>query len=920
VTHLSALRRRLARFRPQNGKIIAVYFAGLLLAVALFAAVAAWVDQQAQNTQERLFNDQQALQTLLVRQAFEDHMGALIHESGIVAVYSLPEYVRGRRTADSVRTLFQIEQTTYPEYLAHLYVPATGSGGQARFASTPAGAAAELVAQSWVTSHWAQVAASPNPILPIVPPLYITRTYQLLGLLFPVRVNGQFQGVLAVVVNLQPLVQRYIVPMRSGQYGAGYLLDGQGNVVFDHETEIIGRNVFDGMHAKYPDVIRLDQRLIAEPAGTDEYHFTVVRGGPVSRKLIAWHTAQAGDQKLIIALAAPDGEIEAGLRDLRLQRNLLTAALGLFLLLGSLAFFQTRQRLLEQNARSLQTQVEQRTAALVASQESLRASQETLQALFDVAPLGIILLDQTGKVQLWNLAAARILGWSAEEVLGGPNPLAQAAGAPEWLKQLHTGAALVSQEVVLPRHDGTPIGISLSAAALHDATGQVRGQMAILADITERIRAEQARQQVEEKLRALNADLEQRVTVRTAELSARTRELDLTNQQLTTVNADLGRALLAKDEFLATMSHELRTPLTGVLGLSESLQMDIYGPLNSDQRQAVANLYTCGQHLLELINDILDLAKVEAGKLALEAQLLSVREVCQTSLKVVQEQARKKQLQILFTTDLQASVVRADARRLRQILVNLLSNAVKFTPAGGTVGLEVQVDAQRNIIQFEVWDTGIGIAPEAQARLFQPFVQIDSSLSRQYEGTGLGLVLVRRLVDLHGGSVSLESKPGLGSRFKVSLPWSPANEVGAEVAAPVESAASPAAASGHLPAGLRILVADDNPVFLKVTADVLRQQGAEVRLAANGLEATELARAWRPELILMDIQMPVMDGLEAIRHIRAQPGGQAAPIVALTALALKGDREACLDAGATDYVAKPVSLETLLQIIRGLVH
>jgi signal transduction histidine kinase len=258
-----------------------------------------------------------------------------------------------------------------------------------------------------------------------------------------------------------------------------------------------------------------------------------------------------------------------------------------------------------------------------------------------------------------------------------------------------------------------------------------------------------------------NSDLENLVTKRTADLSA--------------ANAELAAASRAKDEFLAGMSHELRTPLNVILNMSESLQEDVYGPVNEKQERAVRMVEESGRHLLSLVNGILDLAKVRSGTLKLSMRTVIVEDVCNASIRFIEELARTRRLKVVTTFDEQVATIQADERRLKQILVNLLSNAVKFTPEGGAIGLEVTGSPDEGTVCFSVWDTGIGISPEDQSGLFRPFVQLDAGLARNYEGTGLGLSLVAQMTELHGGSVHLESPGyGLGSRFTISLPYSSA--------------------------------------------------------------------------------------------------------------------------------------------------
>jgi PAS domain S-box-containing protein len=380
-------------------------------------------------------------------------------------------------------------------------------------------------------------------------------------------------------------------------------------------------------------------------------------------------------------------------------------------------------------------------------------------------------------------------------------------------------------------------------------------------------------------------------------------------EALSRSNVELTRALRLKDEFLAMMSHELRTPLNAVLGITEALDEEIYGPISAQQRQALASVQESGRHLLGILSDILDLASIEAGQTTLDRVPIAVDDLCRSVLQLVEASAQQKGIRLRRSVEHGIAGVRADARRLTQILVNLLHNAVKFTPAGGSVGLDVSVGSGEDQIHFVVWDTGIGIAEADYARLFQPFTQVDGKLSRSYGGVGLGLTLVRRLVDLHGGSISLESTPGQGSRFTVSLSWADGENV-----APVErrEAWSHARAWTSPP---RVVIADDHEPTLALYRELLTQEGCVVTVARTGTEAVAQVRATQPDVAILDIQMPEMDGLTAIRHIRADPEVGATPIIALTALAMPGDREACLAAGANAYLAKPVSLRTLIATI-----
>ncbi len=381
----------------------------------------------------------------------------------------------------------------------------------------------------------------------------------------------------------------------------------------------------------------------------------------------------------------------------------------------------------------LEQRVQQRTAELA--------------YLYNTAPCGYHSLDADGVYVRINETELRWLGYAREELIGRRcfATLLTAASRAVFEQRFplfKERGWVEGQEFELVRKDGTVLQVLVNATSDRDAGGNFLTSRATMYDITERKRGEAA--------------------------------LREHSEELSSANAELARAARLKDEFLASMSHELRTPLTGILGFSDILQKGIYGPLTEKQLRAVRAIETSGQQLLGLIDDLLDLSKIEAGKLELQVGPVSAMDVCQASLESIKEQAQGKQQEVLCRLEpAQGFLLRADPRRLVQILVNLLSNAVKFTPAGGQLGLEAWVEATQQQAQFSVWDKGIGIASDNLSQLFEPFVQLDGRLQRVYSGTGLGLALVRRLTEMHGGSVAVDSTPGEGSRFTVSLPWQP---------------------------------------------------------------------------------------------------------------------------------------------------
>jgi PAS domain S-box-containing protein len=519
----------------------------------------------------------------------------------------------------------------------------------------------------------------------------------------------------------------------------------------------------------------------------------------------------------------------------------------------------------------------------------------TLSRAVEHSPTSVVITDPAGHIEYVNPKFEEVTGYTSSEVMGrNSRVLKSGKQSGEYYKQLWTtikSGETWRGELCNQRKDGALFWERVLISPILSDQGVITHFVAVKEDITETKR-------LSDELDRHRHYLEQLVALRTTELVQARHKAEAAN--------------FAKSSFLANMSHEIRTPMNGIVGMANLLRR---AGVTADQAKRLDKIDAAAQHLLTIINDILDITKIEAGKLVLEETTVALDCILANVISILSERTKEKRIRLLVETDLLPSSLVGDPTRLQQALLNYATNAIKFTESGSvTIRIIKQAESAELLqVRFEVHDTGIGISPEAMPNLFNAYEQGSSSITRKYGGTGLGLAITRRLAELMGGESGATSTPGVGSTFWFTVKLQNGSEtVASQPAANVDAES----VIQRRYAGRRILIADDDPMSREVVKELLEDIGLSVDAAEDGEVAVSLASKTAYVAIFMDMQMPHVNGLDSAQRIRKLPDYRNTPIIAMTANAFAEDKARCFEAGMNDFLVKPFDPDTLFATLQ----
>ncbi|WP_085908147.1 ATP-binding protein [Kiloniella majae] len=830
-----------------------LYISIIVLLFGVFITAVYKLENYAITQQEKSFNDQQLLQTQITRRALQNAIDNIQRFAVDLANDDKKSTFIGALNKDKIKNDLAESMAFNPAIIGVSFYDKNQVEQFTNIESPADQTALSTNLKEWVSQNW--IALNSSEIDLIVPSFHVEEKTQFFAILVPLRNDKGFQGSLVTAVDLNFLSKKYIAPLRSGQHGAGYMMNENGVILYDHETEIIGRNVYDGLHKGKPEIQRVDQRLLSENSGQDEYRFSVTRAeeNKLFRKLIAWDTAFIDNKKFIIALSAPDTEIVGPIQGLRQQGIFLAVFLSLGLVTVTILFYRNTNKTLVQTTRRLEEEVEVRTASLNQIERSFRDTVEN-------AGIGFYRTTPDGKFLMANPYLVRMNNCKSEEELiqtaqyNEENWYVEKDRRKEFMRLIEENGfveGFVSQ--IKAYNNLEEKWISETARAIRDDDGKILVYEGTAQDVTHLMQLKDAHKKSEANLKAhiaampdlgmifsldgeiinihgdqdllsldktkmLQKSLHQimpehqanewlsfiHTTVRSGCVQTKEYRLniksepkvfearsalikDLENapdrvvilirditqhyQDKQTMlsameNADIANR--SKSEFLANMSHELRTPLNAILGYSDIMQQSLFGPIeNAKYREYITDIHASGRHLLDIINDILDLSKIEAGSYSLEEETIRFPVLLEETDRIIGGSGSAKNIEYVkgHIDDLS---LRIDVRAVKQILINILSNAFKFTQSGGSVTLSTSTtDFGLDII---VEDTGIGMDHADLPRILEPFVRIGTSLTTEASGTGIGLSLTKKLIEFHQGKLNIESALGQGTKVTISLP------------------------------------------------------------------------------------------------------------------------------------------------------